>query len=335
MRTFAALPCMLSIVLLVAFAALRAADAPSAKQPAPHVQFRDDKDKGVLRVGIDGRQAFAYQHARTVDLPHFWPVHSPSGKSMTVQHPTPPEKYPHHRSFWFADKVRLAGQKRGVSFYNAYYSKRGRKPPPKEYPDRIRHVKFSPDPAAARGGEIDIHLLWEMDFKTPVLEEVRHLRVAALADGQYFLDITFTVTAAYGDVEFVSDAVHYAWPYLRMNTTFNVANGGGTITNSAGQVNQKATNMKPAKWVDYSATVEGKTEGLAVFSHPDNPQPHKWLTRDYGCFGPRRIDARSGKKLTLKKGESLRRRVGVLVHTGDVKTGKVAERYDQYAKGKL
>jgi hypothetical protein len=59
------------------------------------------------------------------------------------------------------------------------------------------------------------------------------------------------------------------------------------------------------------------------------------LTRDYGCFGPRRADARSGKKFTLKKGESLRQRVGVLVHRGDVKSGRVAERYSQYIEGKL
>jgi len=28
-------------------------------------------------------------------------------------------------------------------------------------------------------------------------------------------------------------------------------------------------------------------------------------------------------------------RVGVLVHNGDVKEGKVAERYEEYVKGKL
>jgi hypothetical protein len=110
---------------------------------------------------------------------------------------------------------------------------------------------------------------------------------------------------------------------------------GGTITNSEGGVNQKETNGKPASWVDYTNTVEGRTEGLAVFSHSDNEQPHWWLTRDYGCFGPRRIDAKSGKPFMLKKGESLTRRVGVLVHCGDVTTGKVARRYEMYLQGEL
>ena len=111
--------------------------------------------------------------------------------------------------------------------------------------------------------------------------------------------------------------------------------GGGTITNSEGGVNQKGTHNQVANWVDYSGTVDGETAGLAVFSHRDNQQPHRWLTRDYGTFGPRREDTRSGKPFTVTKGESISQRVGVLVHRGDVKSGSVARRYDQYVAGEL
>jgi hypothetical protein len=166
------------------------------------------------------------------------------------------------------------------------------------------------------------------------VEERRQMRLVALGNGEYCTDVTYTVTAAFGDVKFVSDWVHYAWPYLRMHPQFSVQQGG-TITNSAGGVNQKETNGKPAVWVDYSNTVEGRTEGLAVFSHPDNAQPHKWLTRDYGTFGPRRVDERSGEPFVLEQGDSLTRRVGVLVHRGDVAEAKVAERYQAYAAGEL
>jgi hypothetical protein len=112
------------------------------------------------------------------------------------------------------------------------------------------------------------------------------------------------------------------------------------ITNSQGAKGQAGTNGqvadgKAAKWVDYSNTVEGTTEGLAIFSHPQNEHPHGWLTREYGCFGPRRPDAKSGKEFTLKKGESLRQRVGVFVHNGDVTGGKVADHYERYANGAL
>ena len=69
-----------------------------------------------------------YNYDRNGDLVHYWPVRSPSGKSMTVRYPKEPEQYPHHRSFWFADTIQLAGE-RETSFYNAYYSKKDSKCP--------------------------------------------------------------------------------------------------------------------------------------------------------------------------------------------------------------
>jgi hypothetical protein len=71
---------------------------------------------------------------------------------------------------------------------------------------------------------------------------------------------------------------------------------------------------------------------LALLVWPSAGEPPAWLTRDYGTFGPRREAARNGKPFTLKKGESLSQRVALLIHRGDVKAGKVAERYEQYAK---
>ncbi len=314
---YAAIPALAAVVLISGLA--RAAE--------PRVSLERDDPAGRLRVLIDGDEALVYRFGPDEDLVHYWPVRSPSGKSMLVEHPTP---YPHHRAFWFADKVRLDGQ-REVSFYGALYTGEDRKPP---FRDRVRHVEFLPVEHTPEGTVLCTKLLWEMEGDTPVLDEARTLRVVPLADGEYFLDVTFTVTASYGDVAFTSDAVHYAWPYLRMAPPFSV-DQGGTITNSEGGVNQAETNMKVAEWVDYSGTVDGETEGLAVFSHPSNDRPHRWLTRDYGCFGPRRVDAKSGKPFTLARGDSMRRRVGVLVHRGDVTSGKVAERFGRYVRGEM
>ncbi len=306
-----------------------AAAQPGQKETARIECQRHDKE-GRLRVLIDGKEAFSYGHGDDVDLPHYYPVRSPSGQSLIVQRTDP---YPHHRAIWFADTVRLAGQ-RQASFYNAYYSRLDKKDPKSPFRDRIRHVEFLATKSEGNQAEIGLKLLWEMECKVPVLDEERRLGIVALGRGEYFLDVKFTVAATYGDVAFESDATHYAWPYLRMSPEFSVQKGG-TITNSEGGVNQKQTDGKEARWVDYSNTVNGQTEGLAVFSHPDNPQPHRWLTRDYGTFGPRRPDAQSGQKFTLKKGETLRQRVGILVHGGDVKSGRVAQRYQLYVAGKI
>ena len=311
------------IVVLAAFSSFARADSPAGQ-----VAFERDDDAGQLTVRIDGNEAFVYQYGDEVDLTHFWPFRSPSGKNMLTQQADP---FPHHRAFWFADTVQLDGGRR-ARFYDALYTGENRRAP---FRDRIRHDSFP----ALEPGEVGTYrekLVWTMDHDVPVLDEQRDVRIVPLGEGEYLLDITFTLTAAHGDVRFVSDAVHYAWPYLRINETFNGQHGGGTITNDRGQTGQDGTNMQPAKWVDYSNTVDGVAEGLAVLQWPDaDSEPRRWLTREYGTFGPRRPDAQSGKPFTLAEGETLSQRVGVLVHRGDVETGRVAERYEQYVKGEF
>jgi Family of unknown function (DUF6807) len=316
-------------ILSLAACFLMTCTLPAAES---RVSFNDNPAEGEMRIAVDGQDALVYQYGDDQDLVHFYPVQSPFAQSMTVQKTEP---YPHHRSFWFADKVKLDGG-RAVGFYSALYSgsKRGidSKPP---YKDHVRHLAFEEGTAEADQATLNAKLIWEIDGDTPVFDEQRVMRMVALGEGEWFLDITYTLTAAYGDVELVSDAVHYAWPYLRMNKTFSVE-GGGTITNSEGGVNQAETNGKPARWVDYSNTVDGKTSGLAVLTHPSTgPESPNWLTRDYGCFGPRRADEKSGKPFTVAKGESISQRVGILVHRGDVKDGKVADRFAAFIAGEL
>jgi hypothetical protein len=321
----------ISLTWLVLVLTVTAAPIAWSAEPAA-VEFKHDEAKGQLQILIGGREALVYCHGKEVDLPHFYPVRSPSGKSMTVQQTEP---YPHHRSFWFADTVQLEGQ-RQASFYNALYSGVGDKKNPKPpFRDRIRQAGFRSERVIKNGKELEMMLVWEMDDgKIPVLDELRSIRVVSLGDGEYFLDLDFTLIASYGDVTFRSDAVHYAWPFIRLNTNFN-STAGGVLVNSEGQTGQADTNMKVAKWVDFSRAGASDAEGLAMFSHPSNEHSHAWLTRDYGCIGPRRIETKSGKPFTLKKGEAIGTRAGVLIHKGDVKSGRVAERYQAYVNGRL
>jgi hypothetical protein len=296
---------------------------------APKIKLQRNDKAGTLRVMIDGREAFVYQYAESLDLPHYWPMRSPAGKNMLVQMAEP---YPHHRSFWFADTVRTNGG-REVSLYNAYYSGREVEPKIKYEPpfkDHIRHLEFTRLEAKGSRAVVEARLLWEMDGRTPILEERRTMIVHALGEGEYFLDISFKLAAVSEEVEFVSDNVHYAWPYLRLEKSWS-GESGGRIVSDTGETGEPATNLKVARWIDYSNSVDGEAAGVAIFQYPDRAN-HRWLTREYGCFGPRRPDGVSGKAFILLKGGSIRQRVGVLVHKGEVRAGKVAERYDDYVK---
>jgi hypothetical protein len=296
--------------------------------PKPGVTLTRDDPAGRLTVLVGGREALVFQYGAALDLAHYWPMRSPGGRNMLVQKTEP---YPHHRSFWFADTVRIAGGERDISFYNGLYSgvptSSGGYGPP--FRDRVRLASFPRLEAAKARAWIEARLVWESDG-APVLDEARRLVVHSLGDGEYLLDLSWTLTAEYGEVTFVSDDVHYAWPFLRLDPAWN-GEHGGTISSDSGAAGQEATNLKPALWIDYSNTVDGETAGVAVFQWPDGRE-HRWLTREYGCFGPRRPDDRSGKPFTVKRGEAVTQRVGVLVHKGDVAAGRVRDRYDKYVR---
>jgi len=297
--------------------------------PKPGVTLSRDDSAGRLTVLIGGREALAFQYGAALDLAHYWPMRSPGGRNMLVQKTEP---YPHHRSFWFADTVRSAGGERDISFYNGLYSgvptSSGGYGPP--FRDRVRLVSFPRLEAAKARAEIEARLVWESEGAF-VLDEARRLVVHSLGDGEYLLDLTWTLTASGGEVTFTSDDVHYAWPFLRLDPAWN-GEHGGTITSDSGTTGEKATNMRPALWIDYSNSVDGETAGVAVFQWPDGRE-HRWLTREYGTFGPRRPDDLSGKPFTVGKGASITQRVGVLIHRGDAVTGRVRERYGKYVRG--
>ena len=303
--------------------------AAACDQGPRALELREDDRAGLLEILVSGREALAFRYGPDLDLPHFWPLNSPSGRNMLVEHPQP---YPHHRAFWVADTVRL-GSGRGVSTYMAYVtgtklSEDSYGPP---FRDRVRHAAFTRLESLGNRARVDESLVWEMDGNVALLDERRRIVIHALSDGEYLVDLTFTLTASYEEVTFVSDDVHYAWPYLRLRPAFSGENGG-IITADDGRTGEKATTMQPALWIDYSNTVDGVTEGVAVFQWPDG-LVHRWLTREYGTFGPRRPDERSGKPFILKKGESISQRVAVLVHRGDVETGWVADRYARFIAG--
>lgn len=300
--------------------------------PTPSIELKRDDRRGQLLVFIDGREAVGYQYAADLDFPHYYPVRSPSGKLLTVQYPQ--DRFAHHRSIWINDIVQPPNHE-PISFYGIGV-KEDSKRTAQGFRECIRHVKFLGEEVA--GGKATIRTLatWLADFgKLPVLDEHRRLRVVPLGQGEYLLDLQFEVRAAYSDVAFVSEWNHYAWPYVRMHPKFDVKSGGGTITNSAGGVNEQGTHEKRAHWVDCSNRVDGVAEGITVFPFVDDGSPPLWLVRDYGTFGPRRPDARSGVRFVLKKGESLKQRVGILVHSGDATSGRIAERYRQFISGKM
>jgi hypothetical protein len=297
----------------------------------PRVELADGGD-GTLAVAVDGRSAFAYQGAPCFAIPHVHPLIGPGGRTLLVQQTEP---FPHHRSLWIADRVQLEGG-RDVDYYHDWKNLRDPERPELGHASFIRHDRFADLDAGPGRAAFTVHSTWVEGTGAdgaarPVLADQRWFEVRALGGGEYLIDLRWELTAAYGPVTFRSDAVHYAWPFLRMDPAYSVPQGG-VLCDDRGRTGQAATHGEVARWIDFSNTVEGQPEGVAVFVFPDGEE-HSWLTRDYGTFGPRRPAATSGTGFVLAEGRALGGRVGILVHRGDAVGGRVEERYLEYVGG--
>ncbi|MBK8095478.1 MAG: PmoA family protein [Planctomycetes bacterium] len=270
-------------------------------------------------VAAGDQTLIGWQYGAEWAMPHWFPLCTPSGRDMLVQQAEP---YPHHRAMWIADKVQL-GDGPVVDFYHGQ---------PKALVPRIRSDRaLTATSEDARSVVLVGAQQWVAGDVT-FLDDERRLRVRWLDDGQVSIDLEWTLRASHGPVTFHSDWIHYAWPYLRLHPRFS-QQGGAVVVDDRGRRGSEAIHGQYANWVDCSATIDGVTEGVAIFV-PQDGEWHKWLVRDYGCIGPRRPDAQSGVKFTLGQGEELRGRVRLFVHRGDAATGDVAGRYREYVAGK-
>ncbi len=125
---------------------------------------------------------------------------------------------------------------------------------------------------------------------------------------------------------------------IRTHPKLEIAKGARAL-NSEG-VQGRDIWGKRAKWVDYSAEIDGKVLGVAIFDHPSNPRhPTWWHARDYGLiaanpFGIRDFQRKPAKEGDYKipKGESVRFAYRFVFHSGDAKSARVASLYEEWAK---
>jgi hypothetical protein len=129
---------------------------------------------------------------------------------------------------------------------------------------------------------------------------------------------------------------------VRVRDSVREDNGKGHLSNAEGKVGEKNDVWGHiSDWCDYSGPVEGKTAGVAIFADPTNPLKSCWHSRGYGLmaanpFGRDKsgFPAMKGKTdlVKLAKGDHLKLRYGVFLHTDDVKQAEVAGFYKLFTK---
>ncbi len=283
-----------------------------------------EKAGDVIRVTIGGDTFTAY-HYRDVDRPFFYPVIGPTGVNVTRHWPMKDgtdeqHDHRHHHSLWFTH-----GDVNGHDFWS-----HGRGP---------KIVQDGPAEIESKDGVAVLKCKnkWLAKDGKPVCTDERVHRFSTCGKCR-IIDFAITVSACdgkvvFGDTKEGSMAIRLA-PTMRLKGTV----GTGHIVNSAGDRDNK-TWGKRAAWCDYYGPLEGKTVGVAIFDHPDNPRhPTWWHVRNYGLFAanPFGIHYFEKKKkgagdLTVPAGKSVTFRYRFYFHEGDEKEGRVAAMYKKYA----
>jgi hypothetical protein len=171
-----------------------------------------------------------------------------------------------------------------------------------------------------------------------ILDETRGLSLYDLGDARLLvLDIDLHASVApitFGDTKEGAMGV-------RVNDQIREQKGNGRLVNANGKAGEKGCWGQQSAWCDYSGEVGGKKVGITLFDDPKNPHPAAWHSRGYGLMAANpfgRVESKfpavKGRTdlVRLGKGEHLRLRYGILVHTGDVREGKVAEDFQRFVK---
>jgi hypothetical protein len=118
---------------------------------------------------------------------------------------------------------------------------------------------------------------------------------------------------------------------VRVAKTMSVHDGGGTIRNSEGGVNEEPLFWKPARWVDYSGRVlPDVINGVTLFDHPSNPSfPSPYHVRNDGWMG---ACFSKDAPYELPAGETVTVRYRVYAHGPDATPETIEQHWQRWAE---
>ena len=273
-------------------------------------KLKATKYNSKIDITIDGNLFTSYIFSEDEKYPFFFPVNGPSKATVTSMRNA---NYPHHSSLFFGCDMVNGGN---------YWQ---------EGLERGQIIALRADIIEAEGNKIVIEneCVWRRPNAVAPIKDLRKITISAPSTDMYQIDFDVTMQAL---EDVVIQKTNHSLFSGRMDADLAVTNGG-TMINANGDKNEKGTFGKKADWIDFYGKRGDKIEGMAIFQHPTNEwYPAPWFTRDYGFFSPTPMywpqDEKAGTQ--LKKGQYIKLRYRVLVHSGDHVVAKIAEQFEKY-----
>ncbi len=300
-------------IMLVATCVCGQVDLPAAK-PVPRMQVIP-LPGGQASIERDGQEISRYHFGPELRRPFLYPLIGPSGKSLTrMGHPRDANGHSHHNSVWVTHH-----DVGGVAFWNDAPSSKG----------RIVHRRVVQYEDADDQATIETINAWQDDADKVLLEEHRAMRFVPQDGGQWLLVLDLTFSASREAVTL--GKTNFGMIGVRMAKTIGVHDGGGTIRNSEGGVNEAGVHEKAARWCDYSGPItKDAREGIALLDHPSNPNhPTVFHVRDDGWMGAALTFA---EPRTIEPGTPLKLRYGLWIHAGVPTADTIDRQFADFAK---
>jgi hypothetical protein len=262
-----------------------------------------------IEIRLNGNLLTNYILSEDEKYPFFFPVNGPSKATVTSMRNA---NYPHHSSLFFGcDKVN------GGNYWQ-------------EGLERGQIVSLRAD-ILESGNEkavIENECIWRRPGADAPIKDKRIITVTAPSKDKYILDFDVSMEML---LDVTINKTNHSLFSGRMDADLAVTNGG-TMINAEGETGEKGTFGKRSAWMDYYGSRMGGTEGMAILQHPSNEWfPAPWFTRDYGFFSPTPMYWPENEKTTdLKKGDTIKLRYRVIIHSGDHKEAKIAEEFNKY-----
>jgi len=276
-----------------------------------------------VEVRLDGKPLTAFHYDPKWDKPFLYPIRTVSGVVISRGWPVEPrageqEDHAWHRGFWWGH-----GDINGEDFW-------------REKPDKSTSRLVLDGKPKTSGDSLEVKLSM-MTPKGNRLGSVGH-RYTFRRDGSNLLiDTTITVTADGGGALRFGDTDDGGFAF-RLADEFR-QDRGARLINSEGLTATEQIWGKPAKWTDYSASVNGKPAGVAILDHPSNVRhPTRWHARGYSLnaanpFALRSFtrDKKNDGSYTLPSGQQLRLRYLVIVHEGELTRDRIEQYFTRFA----
>jgi hypothetical protein len=255
--------------------------------PLPHSEIAFTRD------GVE----LARYHFHSEDKrPFVYPIIGPSGVSLTrIGHPHDPESHSHHNSVWVSHH-----DINGISFWE------DRTAP------KIAHRRILKFEDGERAAFVEVENAWLDQNGKPVMREFRRMTVEPRAGKEWLLVLDLEFAPA-NQQPVTFGKTPFGLIGVRMAKTIGVHDGGGTITNSEGGIDEAGCFRKPARWCDYSGPVRnGVIEGVTLMDHPQNlNHPVPFHVRDDGWMG---AALTLNATHTIQTRDRLRLKYGLFVH---------------------